>query len=91
MNEISQTQLVGDNRQRAPRKKTLKGGQIIYSDHNCVLGCVVFNISETGAGLRPADSIKCPPTFTLKLTTGEIYHCKVVRRQDDEMGVVFEE
>ena len=91
MNEIPQEQPVGANRQRTPRKKTLKGGQIIYSDQNCVMDCVVFNISETGAGLRPADSFKCPPTFTLKLTTGETYHCKVVWQQDDQMGVVFEE
>ncbi len=90
MSETPQKQPVGDNRRGAVRKRTLKGGQIIYSGHNCVMDCMVYNISETGANLRPTDCFQCPPNFTLKLSSGETYHCKVVWQRDDRIGVAFE-
>ena len=90
MKEKQQNQAAGDDQRQGARKSTLKGGQIIYSGHNCTMDCAVYDLSETGAKIRPADSFNCPPSFTLKLTTGETYHCKKIWQTKDKLGVVFE-
>ena len=49
------------------------------------LSCIIWDISDSGARLTVADDQQVPDEFTLLLRR----RCRVVRRYDGQVGVVF--
>jgi hypothetical protein len=77
-----------DNR-GSPRRRTLKGGSIIFGVA-AGIDCIVRNMSETGAALEVGNPIGIPDKFTL-LIKPEITKrkCQVVWRSATKIGVQF--
>lgn len=76
-------------RRNHPRKRTLKGGQIIYSNGNCTADCLILNMSDGGASLQATDVIDLPLHVTLKDKQGKSYKCEVCWRHGKKLGVRF--
>jgi DNA-binding response OmpR family regulator len=76
-------------RRRHPRVKTLKGGQVIFKNSNCVTDCLVVNMSAGGAALQLKKPEDVPETFLLKLQQGSVYRCHVCWRHGKKLGVMF--
>ncbi len=72
-----------------PRKKVLKPAQIVYQDGNCVMDCVVADLSEGGAKIKYTDIFACPDSFELRMKDGPTRRCKVVRKSGRGAGVEF--
>ena len=77
------------NRRQSTRQGRLLVGQIIYHNNSCVMSCVVLNMSDGGAKLRPADIVHCPGAFTLRLPDQSPHDCEVVWRKQGMIGVRF--
>ncbi len=79
----------GEERRQHDRVRTLKKGQIVTQGHNCAMDCVMLDLSEGGAKLRPDDILHCPDQFILKMADGTSQYCQVVRHDSDILGVQF--
>ncbi len=76
-------------RRSHPRIRTLKGGQIIYNNSNCVADCLILNMSDGGASLQATDAIDLPIHVTLKEKQGKSYKCEVCWQHGKKLGVRF--
>ena len=76
-------------RRNKPRIRTLKGGQIIYNNANCIADCLILNLSDGGASLQTTDTIDLPNHITLKDKQGNSYECEVCWQQGKKLGVRF--
>jgi hypothetical protein len=83
---------VNEDHRRAPRRRTLKGGRIVFNDGHSTISCTVGNLSETGALLRVPSTVGIPETFSLIVGdfASEQRECRVVRRSGEQLGVAFE-
>ncbi len=72
-----------------PRVRTLKGGQIIYNNANCVADCLILNMSDGGASLQATDAIDLPTHVTLRERQGTSYKCEVCWQHGKKLGVRF--
>lgn len=79
----------GSRRRQSSRVRTLKSAQIIYNTANCVIDCLVLNMSEGGAALQPADFVELPETFLLKIQHGPMFSCHVRWQHGNKIGVRF--
>ncbi len=77
------------DRRAHPRKKMLKPAQIVYQDGNCVMNCVVADLSEGGARIKHADVFACPDSFELQMKDEAARRCKVVQKSGREVRVKF--
>jgi len=71
------------------RIRTLKGGQIIYNNANCIADCLILNMSDGGASLQATDTIDWPTQVTLKDRQGKSYKCEVCWQHGKKLGVRF--
>jgi DNA-binding response OmpR family regulator len=78
-----------ESRRQQHRKRTLKSGQIVYNNANCIADCLILNLSEGGAALQAADFFDVPSTFVLKVHHGETYRCEVCWQLGKKLGVRF--
>lgn len=78
----------GERRARH-RRTLLRDAKILYRNRSCFMDCVIVNISESGAKLRPADMPLCPDEFSLQLHGGYFLDCEVVWRRQSVLGVRF--
>jgi hypothetical protein len=78
-----------DCRRGSPRRRVLRNALIVFRGGHCTLRCVVCDLSETGALLRPSDPAMCPGAFVLKQQDGPARHCEVAWRRDGMVGVRF--
>ena len=78
-----------DDRRHSGREGKLLSGKIVYNKSSCVMNCVVLNISDGGAKLRPADIVHCPAEFALRVVGQRPRDCEVVWRSQDTLGVRF--
>ena len=78
-----------NDKRRAPRPRTLKGGVIAFNDRSSTIDCVVRNFSPGGAMLKVASTVGIPARFELKLDD-EFRWCHVKWRRDTSIGVAFE-
>lgn len=76
-------------RRSHPRIRTLKGGQIIYNNANCIADCLILNMSDGGASLQATDAIDLPIHVTLKEKQGKSYKCEVCWQHGKKLGVRF--
>jgi hypothetical protein len=74
-----------DDRRIAPRRQIFKGGRVFWHK-GPICGCLVRNISQTGACLELSDPV--PNAFVLMLGN-RTCSCRVVRRRADQIGVEF--
>ncbi len=79
----------GTDRRAERRKRTLKQGQIVFRDGQCVLECAILDVSATGARLRPSDTLLCPNEFYLRMRFGPTRPCEVVWQVGAVLGVRF--
>jgi len=76
------------DKRRATRRKVLKSAIAAFNDRFCTVGCVVRDISATGARLRTENSVDIPDTFELLIDLdGLEASCRVVWRRQKELGV----
>ncbi len=78
-----------DARRNDPRMRTLKAGQIIYNNANCIADCLILNMSDGGASLQASDAIELPTRITLKEKQGKSYDCEICWQHGKKLGVRF--
>jgi DNA-binding response OmpR family regulator len=76
-------------RRDSARRNVLRSGQIVYQSGNCVMDCVILNLSDKGAALQPEDALRCPDAFTLMIRDGKTHLCEVCWRYRTKLGVGF--
>jgi hypothetical protein len=73
----------------APRYRVRKPAQIEYGGDK--IACMIRDLSITGAALEVSDTTAIPEKFTLIVRQdGLRLTCRVVRRSDFRIGVVFD-
>jgi len=78
-----------DEHRTAPRHRVLKAGTIEFSGES--LPCTVRNLSAAGASVEINSPLWFPDRFVLVVASeGWRKPCRVVRRQDKRIGIVFE-
>lgn len=81
--------ITGDQRQ-AQRKKTLRGGKIIYNNKMSVNDCQIRDMSDEGCRISMQSTVGVPSQFTLHILNGDTHHdCEVVWRKPGMMGVKY--
>jgi hypothetical protein len=77
-------------RRHEPRQRTYKVGRIAFGRNRAVIGCLVRNLSETGACLAVESPIGIPDSFNLVFDSGEPSRaCHVMWRTGRRIGVAF--
>jgi hypothetical protein len=76
-------------KRRSERHAVIKTGKIVYRAATCVMDSVILNLSDHGAALQPADPLRVPDAFTLKIHFGPTYRCEVCWRYRNKLGVRF--
>lgn len=80
-----------DDKRKAPRRRVLKGGKIVFADAMRVIDCTIRDMSDDGARLVIANSIGVPDTFLLyEQAKGLLYPATVAWRRADAVGVKFD-
>jgi hypothetical protein len=79
-----------DERRKAPRRRVLKEGKIVFADGLRVLDCTIRDLSEGGAKLLIANTVGLPDSFHLyEKSSRMLYPAKVAWRQANSVGVEF--
>ncbi len=74
---------------RAARLRTYKGGSIIFGVA-AAIGCIIRNLSETGAALEVESPVGIPDEFTLLIKPEFVKrNCRVAWRIANRIGVEF--
>jgi hypothetical protein len=74
----------------AVRRRTLKGGRIVFNAGRSTITCMIRDLSTTGARLEVASSIGIDDRFTLAFDDGSpLRECVVRRRSPTQLGVEF--
>lgn len=72
------------------RQPTLEPGFIVTHGNTSGVGCTIRDFSDNGARLRVENGYALPLHFKLKSETDLVgYHCVVVWRKFDEVGIRF--
>ncbi|MBA3516876.1 MAG: sensor domain-containing diguanylate cyclase [Rhizobiales bacterium] len=75
---------------KSPRRRVLKGGQILFNDHKSIIDCTVRSLSEDGAGIDVFDAFRVPKMFDLLIKADRIEKpCRVVSKTDKHLEVEF--
>lgn len=75
---------------KSARRKTLKGGRIIFNEGWGSLSCTIRDISEGGARLQLESVLGIPSEFTLNFDDGSPPRkCVVKWRKPTRLGVEF--
>ena len=73
---------------RVHRRRSFKAGTIGFGEGQ--IGCIVRNLSETGAGLEVSTPLFIPEQFTLFVPSDDFKRlCGVVWRRGNRIGVAF--
>ncbi len=79
-----------ERRKEPLRRRMLKGGKIVFNNRNSTIGCVVRNMTDSGARLEVPSTTGIPDEFSLESEDGTIRHgCVVKWRKDNVLGVEF--
>lgn len=72
------------------RKRTLKGGKIVFNNRASVMTCTIRDLSQSGARLCLASTVGLPDRFSL-LHEGDdaSWECRVVWRAERQLGIQF--
>ena len=73
----------------APRYRVAKPAKIDHGGDK--IGCVIRDISATGAAIEISDLVRVPTEFTLIIPEDRLkLRCRVVWRKEYRIGVTFE-
>jgi diguanylate cyclase (GGDEF)-like protein len=73
-----------------PRRRVLKGGQILFNNRSSAIDCTVRSLSDDSAGLDVSDSLGLPKRFELAIPAdGFLKSCRVVSKTDNHIEVDF--
>jgi hypothetical protein len=75
------------HRRQSPRRSVRKRARIVFQWGS--IGCLIQNLSQSGAMLAPKDALHCPKEFMLKPFLGRERKCEVIWRKDTRLGVRF--
>ena len=76
--------------EKRPRRRVLKGGQILFNDRSSALDCTVRSLSDDSAGLDVSDALGLPRRFELSVPAdGLLKSCRVVSKTDKHIEVEF--
>ena len=79
-----------DDNRSEPRRRTLKGGKIIFNNNQCVLNCTIRDLSKAGCRLSVPGQTGLPTEFELHLpSSDDKYQCQIIWRKSFEVGVKF--
>ena len=80
---------MGEEHRRVPRRKTLKGGRIVFNNGRSTITCMIRDLSAAGARLEVASSVGIAYEFTLAFDDGTMRRCLVRRRTSTSIGLEF--
>jgi hypothetical protein len=73
-----------------PRLDVEIEGRLIFADGNCVLDCVIIDISEAGARINTALDVVAPPRVYLwQAKTATVFECEVRWQERKLIGLLF--
>ncbi len=73
------------------RRRTLKGGKIVFNNRQSVLDCTIRDLSKAGCRIIVPDQADMPAEFELHLPgSDEKFQCQIIWRKQKEAGVKFE-
>lgn len=78
-----------DEHRREQRQKTLKHGEIVFGRQQCLMQCVIMDLSPHGAKLKPDDPINCPSRFRLHIGDDNTHLCEIAWRRGAFVGARF--
>jgi hypothetical protein len=76
-------------KRRRRRVRTRRAAWINVEDNAKPVRCVLWDVSEDGARLAPAQAGKLPDVFTLILDKTTAHRCRVMWRKGSQVGVRF--
>jgi hypothetical protein len=77
-------------RRRAERPNTYMEAQLACGEGPPIIGCIVRNLSRTGAGLEVDQSVRISSLFNLVFEAdASMKACRIVWRAEQRMGVEF--
>jgi hypothetical protein len=80
-----------EERRKHVRRRTFKGGRIVFNRHFSAIDCIVRNLSESGACLEVASSTGIPDDFQLSVDVDGLNRCcHVAWRASGRIGVAFQ-
>lgn len=74
----------------ALRRKTLKGGRIIFNAGRSTIDCTIRDLSSRGAKLQVSSVVGIPNSFDLSVGGVDRQPCRVIWRALKELGVEFQ-
>ncbi|MEM7423185.1 MAG: PilZ domain-containing protein [Pseudomonadota bacterium] len=74
---------------RATRRKTLKGGKLLFDGGTTSIECTIRNLSDTGAKLETLEPADLPEKFLLVFLDGREQAAKRVWQSNNMLGVAF--
>jgi hypothetical protein len=79
-----------EERRKSHRRRSLKGGRIVFNGGYSALSCVTRNLSDTGARLQIASVVGVPSDFALHFDEGSPpRQCAVISENASTLGVEF--
>jgi diguanylate cyclase (GGDEF)-like protein len=77
-------------REDRPRRRVLKGGQILFNNRSSSVDCTVRSISDDSAGIDVSDALGLPKRFELTIPADDLLKsCRVVSKTDRHIEVEF--
>jgi diguanylate cyclase (GGDEF)-like protein len=81
-----------DGETSASRRRVLKGGRILFNDHNSSIDCTVRSLSDEGAGLDVSNSSGIPKRFDLEIKADHfVRRCRITSQGEKHLEVEFEQ
>jgi PilZ domain len=72
------------------RRRTFKGGKLIFNKGLSVLDCIIRDMSEHGARVELGTTIGVPDTFELIIAPDRVKRsCKIAWRSKRHIGISF--
>ena len=76
--------------EKRPRRRVLKGGQILFNSRSSAMDCTVRSLSEDSAGLDVSDAVGLPRRFELAIPADSFLKpCRVLSKTDRHIDVEF--
>jgi diguanylate cyclase (GGDEF)-like protein len=76
--------------EKRPRRRVLKGGQILFNNRSSAMDCTVRSLSDDSAGLDVSDAVGLPKRFELAIPADSfLKSCRVVSKTDRHIEVEF--
>jgi hypothetical protein len=75
-------------RRQSPRRRTLKGAQIVFNDRRSVIECTVRDMSSHGALLAVPSLLGIPNEFELRLD-GDLRSARIVWKGIGKIGIAW--